>query len=39
MLKENTKRISYLIEGGMIVKTYPNVDPATHALEILKDVK
>ena len=33
-----TKRISYLIENGLIVKTYPNVDPANHAVEILKDV-
>jgi peroxiredoxin Q/BCP len=34
-----TKRISYLIgPDGMILKTYPNVDPANHALEILNDV-
>jgi thioredoxin-dependent peroxiredoxin len=33
-------RISYLIDGeGVIVKVYPNVDPAAHALQILKDVK
>ena len=30
-----TKRISYLIENGVIVKTYPKVDPANHAMEIL----
>lgn len=35
-----TKRISYLIDiGGTILKTYPNVDPANHALQILKDVQ
>lgn len=34
-----TKRISYLIENGIIVKTYPKVDPANHAMEILKSVK
>ncbi len=35
-----TKRISYLIDpNGNILKTYPNVDPATHAYEILKDAK
>jgi peroxiredoxin Q/BCP len=34
-----TKRISYLIDPqGMIAKTYPNVDPAMHAKEILDDV-
>lgn len=33
-------RISYLIDAqGTILKVYPKVDPATHALEILKDVK
>ncbi len=32
------KRISYLIDKGMIIKVYPKVDPATHAMEILKDV-
>ncbi|MEY2665261.1 MAG: peroxiredoxin [Candidatus Parcubacteria bacterium] len=32
-------RISYLIDAdGTIVKVYPNVDPATHAFEILKDI-
>jgi len=35
----STKRISYLIgHDGIIVKTYPDVDPATHGGEILKDV-
>jgi peroxiredoxin Q/BCP len=33
-----TKRISYLIEDGIIVKNYPNVEPANHAMEILSDV-
>lgn len=33
-------RASYLIgKNGMILKTYPDVDPATHALEILKDIR
>jgi peroxiredoxin Q/BCP len=33
-------RISYLIDaGGKIQKVYPKVDPASHALEILSDVK
>lgn len=33
-------RISYLIDPeGKIVKVYPKVDPASHALEILKDIK
>ena len=33
-------RISYLIDvEGKILKVYPNVDPANHALQILKDVK
>ena len=35
-----TKRVSYLIgPDGVILKTYPDVDPATHALQILKDLK
>ena len=33
-----TKRISYLIDKGVIIKTYDNVDPANHAAEILKDI-
>ena len=33
-------RISYLIDKeGKIQKVYPKVDPASHALEILSDVK
>jgi thioredoxin-dependent peroxiredoxin len=32
------KRISYLIDNnGFILKKYPNVDPATHAQQILDD--
>lgn len=35
----HTKRISYLIDTeGKILKVYPEVDPATHAVEILKDL-
>ena len=35
-----TLRITYLINpAGLIEKVYPNVDPASHALEILKDIK
>lgn len=34
------QRISYLINTeGVIAKVYPKVDPASHAFEILKDVK
>ncbi len=33
-----TKRISYLIENGIIIKTYTKVDPASHASLILKDI-
>ncbi len=33
------KRISYLIEKGVIVKVYPKVDPANHAAQILKDIE
>ncbi len=33
-------RVSYLIdEDGVIVQVYPKVDPATHALQILRDVE
>ena len=33
-------RVSYLISpDGVIVRTYPNVDPATHTTQILKDLK
>ncbi len=35
-----TNRISYLINpAGKIAKAYPEVDPANHALELLKDIK
>lgn len=34
----STKRISYLIENGIIIKTYPKVNPASHALEILNQI-
>ncbi len=35
----STKRISYLVgKDGTILKVYPKVDPANHALHILKDV-
>ncbi len=35
-----TKRISYVIgPDGIIAKTYPNVDPAGHAMELLQDIK
>jgi len=33
-------RITYLVNPeGKIAKVYPKVDPASHALEILKDIK
>ena len=35
-----TKRITYLVNPeGVIVKVYPDVDPASHALELLADIK
>ncbi len=35
-----TNRISYLINPeGKIAKSYPDVDPANHALELLTDIK
>jgi thioredoxin-dependent peroxiredoxin len=35
-----TNRITYLIApDGKIAKVYPNVDPATHALELLAELK
>lgn len=35
-----TKRISYLIDpDGMILKSYPSVNPVKHAEEILKDLE
>jgi peroxiredoxin Q/BCP len=37
---ETPKRISYLINPeGIIEKTYPEVNPATHAQEVLEDLK
>ncbi len=39
-LRLGTKRISYLLDKkGVVIKVYPNVKPADHADEILKDVK
>ena len=36
----STKRITYIVDkNGIIVKVYPKVDPASHALTILDDVK
>jgi len=35
----STKRISYLIDRGIIIKAYPKVDPASHAMEILKEIE
>jgi peroxiredoxin Q/BCP len=33
-------RVSYLIDkNGLIIKAYPKVDPANHAIHILEDVK
>lgn len=33
------RRITYVIgENGKVLKVYPNVDPATHAIEILNDL-
>lgn len=35
-----THRISYLVDPeGKIAQVYPEVDPATHALELLADIK
>ena len=35
-----TKRITYLINRqGLIEKTYPKVDPSTHATQILQDLQ
>lgn len=34
------KRITYIIDPeGIIAKVYPNVDPASHAMELLNDLK
>lgn len=35
-----SKRITYIIDPqGIVVAVYPNVDPAGHAIELLKDIK
>lgn len=35
-----TKRVSYIIgPDGVILKVYPDVDPANHALQILQDAQ
>lgn len=35
-----THRISYVVNpAGKIAAVYPDVDPATHAVELLKDIK
>ena len=32
------KRVSYLVDGnGVILETYPDVDPKTHAAEVIED--
>jgi peroxiredoxin Q/BCP len=34
------KRISYLVgPGGTVLKAYPNVDPKTHAAQVLDDYR
>ena len=34
------KRVSYLVDGdGIILKTYPDVDPKTHAAEVIEDYR
>ncbi len=38
--KEGILRISYLLDAdNQIVKVYPKVDPANHAIEILADIR
>ena len=35
-----TKRISYLLDpSGIVAKIYPEVDPSTHAMQIINDVR
>ena len=35
-----SKRISYLISPhGTVIKTYPAVDPSTHATELIEDIR
>jgi peroxiredoxin Q/BCP len=39
-IARGTLRISYLVSpDGKIAEIYPEVDPASHALELLKDIK
>jgi len=39
-LVQGTLRISYLVTPeGVVAKAYPDVDPANHAMELLKDIK
>lgn len=34
------KRVTYVIDpNGIIAKIYPNVEPASHAIELLQDIK
>jgi len=34
------KRVSYLVDAdGKVLKTYPKVDPSTHAHDVLEDYK
>ena len=34
------KRVSYLIGGdGTVLKNYPDVDPKTHAAEVIEDYR
>lgn len=39
-LVRGTNRITYIIDAeGKVARVYPDVDPATHALELLKDLR
>lgn len=39
-LVRGTNRITYIIDAeGKVAKVYPDVDPASHALELLKDIR
>ena len=34
------KRVSYLVDGeGIVLKAYPDVDPKTHAAEVIEDYR
>ena len=34
------KRVSYLVGGdGKVLRAYPDVDPASHAQEVLRDYR